>query len=206
MNYIAIDFETAACRMDSACALGLVKFDPEGEILSSWYSLVRPPVLQFADVCTAVHHLSPIDISRSPTMKDLWPDIESFIGDEALVAHNAQFDMNVLRHTLAAWGITVPRYKYYCTLSLSRKLWKGRRSYKLTSLAEDLGWEYDAHNALADAEVCGKLFSRLCGEVLFDDAIAERFFSRIYKKGETHRLPETLVPPSVSYQGEGSLF
>ena len=30
MNYVAIDFETAACRMDSACALGLVRFDSEG--------------------------------------------------------------------------------------------------------------------------------------------------------------------------------
>ena len=103
--------------------------------------------------------------------------------------------MNVLRHTLVAWDLGVPPYKYFCTLSLSRKLWKGRRSYKLTSLAEDLGWEYDAHNALADAETCGKLFSRLCGEVLFDDNVAARFFSRIYKKGEKHVFPETLESP-----------
>ena len=67
MNYVAIDFETAACRMDSACALGLVRFDSEGEKLDSWYSLIRPPVLQFDDVCTQVHHLSPIEISKAPT-------------------------------------------------------------------------------------------------------------------------------------------
>lgn len=195
MDYVAIDFETAACRMDSACALGLVRFDSEGEILDSWYSLIRPPVLQFDDVCTQVHHLSPIEISKAPTLLDLWPEISGFIKNDPLVAHNAQFDMNVLRHTLVAWDLGVPPYKYFCTLSLSRKLWKGRRSYKLTSLAEDLGWEYDAHNALADAETCGKLFSRLCGEVLFDDNVAARFFSRIYKKGEKHVFPETLESP-----------
>ena len=195
MNYVAIDFETAACRMDSACALGLVRFDSEGTELESWYSLIRPPVLQFDDVCTQVHHLSPIDITKAPTLKELWPEIREFIKNDPLVAHNAKFDMNVLRHTLVAWDLDVPSYKYFCTLSLSRKLWKGRRSYKLTSLAEDMGWEYDAHNALADAEVCGKLFSRLCGEVLYNDDVAARFFSRIYKKGEKHVFPETLESP-----------
>ena len=195
MNYVAIDFETAACRMDSACALGLVRFDSEGTELESWYSLIRPPVLQFDDVCTQVHHLSPLDITKAPTLKELWPEIREFIKNDPLVAHNAQFDMNVLRHTLVAWDLDVPSYKYFCTLSLSRKLWKGRRSYKLTSLAEDMGWEYDAHNALADAEVCGKLFSRLCGEVLYNDDVADRFFSRIYKKGEKHVFPETLESP-----------
>ena len=195
MNYVAIDFETAACRMDSACALGLVRFDSEGTELESWYSLIRPPVLQFDDVCTQVHHLSPLDITKAPTLKELWPEIREFIKNDPLVAHNAQFDMNVLRHTLVAWDLDVPSYKYFCTLSLSRNLWKGRRSYKLTSLAEDMGWEYDAHNALADAEVCGKLFSRLCGEVLYNDDVAARFFSRIYKKGEKHVFPETLESP-----------
>ena len=195
MNYVAIDFETAACRMDSACALGLVRFDSEGTELESWYSLIRPPVLQFDDVCTQVHHLSPLDITKAPTLKELWPEIREFIKNDPLVAHNAQFDMNVLRHTLVAWDLDVPSYEYFCTLSLSRKLWKGRRSYKLTSLAEDMGWEYDAHNALADAEVCGKLFSRLCGEVLYNDDVAARFFSRIYKKGEKHVFPETLESP-----------
>ncbi|MGN1190345.1 MAG: 3'-5' exonuclease [Candidatus Ornithospirochaeta sp.] len=201
MNYVAIDFETAACRMDSACALGLVRFDCEGEELDSWYSLIRPPVLQFDDVCTQVHHLSPIDISKAPTLLELWPEIKGFIKNDPLVAHNAQFDMNVLRHTLSAWGLEVPPYKYFCTLSLSRKLWKGKRSYKLTSLAEELGWEYDAHNALADAEICGRLFSRLCGEALFNDNVASRFFSRIYKKGEKHVFPETLTSPY-----KGTLF
>ena len=195
MNYVAIDFETAACRMDRACALGFVRFDSEGTELESWYSLIRPPVLQFDDVCTQVHHLSPLDITKAPTLKELWPEIREFIKNDPLVAHNAQFDMNVLRHTLVAWDLDVPSYKYFCTLSLSRKLWKGRRSYKLTSLAEDMGWEYDAHNALADAEVCGKLFSRLCGEVLYNDDVAARFFSRIYKKGEKHVFPETLESP-----------
>ncbi|MBQ0070559.1 MAG: 3'-5' exoribonuclease, partial [Spirochaetales bacterium] len=110
MEYCAIDFETASCLMDSACAIGLVKFDAEGTILDSYYSLVRPPVLRFDPICTSVHHLDPFDISAAPVFKDLWPEIKAFIGNLPLVAHNAQFDMNVLRHTLSSWGLETPPY------------------------------------------------------------------------------------------------
>ncbi len=192
MEYVAIDFETASILRDSACSIGLVRFSEDGEKKDSFYSLIRPPVLRFDPVCTAVHHLDPCEISSSPTFSDLWGDISSFIGTSPLVAHNAQFDMGVLSHTLHSWNLGCPGYRYFCTLSLSRKLWKGKPSYRLTALAEELGWEYDAHNALEDALVCGRLFSRLCGDVLFSDEASERFFSRLYKRGEKHRYPERL--------------
>ena len=192
MEYTAIDFETASILRDSACSIGLVRFNEDGESTDSYYSLIRPPVLRFDPVCTAVHHLDPYEIAKAPTFRDIWNEIDDFIGSRPLVAHNAQFDMGVLSHTLHSWGLECPQYYYYCTLSLSRKLWKGKPSYRLTSLASELGWEYDAHNALADALICGRLFSRLCGEVLFSDEMTRSFFSRIYKKGEKHRFPEKL--------------
>lgn len=192
MEYVAIDFETASALRDSACSVGLVRFDEEGREKDRFYSLICPPVLRFDAVCTAVHHLDSDKICLSPTFRDLWPDISSFIGESPLVAHNAQFDMGVLKHTLHTWNIECPRYDYYCTLSLSRKLWKGKESYRLTYLMNELGWEYDAHNALADATACGHLFYRLCSDVLISDELMSRFFSRIYHKGEKHRYPERL--------------
>ncbi len=197
MEYVAIDFETASVLRDSACSIGLVLFDCEGEVRDTYYSLIRPPVLRFDPVCTAVHHLSSSDIISSPSFNELWCAISSFIGSRPLVAHNAQFDMGVLSHTLSSWGLECPQYDYYCTLSLSRKLWKGRDSYRLTALAEELGWSYNAHNALEDAVVCGRLFQRLCGDALLDDGLSSRFFSRIYKKGEKHRYPEKLKPVTL---------
>ncbi len=192
MEYVAIDFETASVLRDSACSIGLVCFNEEGEEKDRFYSLIKPPVLRFDDACFSVHHLDPGAISSSPTFSELWCDISSFIGERPLVAHNAQFDMGVLAHTLHSWNIECPKYEYYDTLSLARKLWKGRESYRLTSLAENMGWRYDAHNALADAETCGMLFYRLCGDVLISPDMTRSFFSRIYKKGEKHRYPERL--------------
>ena len=183
MQYVALDFETASSRADSACSIGLVKMDEEGYVIDTYYSLVRPPVLIFDPICTAIHKLDSIDIAKAPTFKEQWPQIRSFIGDLPLVAHNAPFDIRVLRATLEAWGLEVPCNEYYCTLSLSRKLWKGKQSYKLTYLSSEFGWEYDAHNALEDALMCGRIFSKLCGSYLLSCDMMDKFFKRIYKKG-----------------------
>ena len=199
MQYVALDFETASSRADSACSIGLVKMDEEGYVIDTYYSLVRPPVLIFDPICTAIHKLDSIDIAKAPTFKEQWPQIRSFIGDLPLVAHNAPFDIRVLRATLEAWGLEVPCNEYYCTLSLSRKLWKGKQSYKLTYLSSEFGWEYDAHNALEDALMCGRIFSKLCGSYLLSCDMMDKFFKRIYKKGSN------CFPKRVR-EMEGNLF
>ena len=182
MKYVAIDFETASASSESACSVGLVKMDEEGGVLDRFYTLLSPKRLEFDPRCFAIHHLNPIEIASSPSIAAVWPEMKEFIGSLPLVAHNAAFDITVLRASLASWGIESCHNDYYCTLSLARKLWKNRRSYSLTALAEDLGWIYEAHNALADSEICGRLFARLCGTALYDDETARRFFLRIYKR------------------------
>lgn len=188
MRYVAIDFETASGAMDSACAVGLVRMDEEGCILDEYSSLIRPRNAAFDSRCFSVHHLDPISVLSAPSAADVWPVMREFIGDLPLVAHNAEFDISVLRSTLASWGIEPCHNRYYCTLSLARKVWKGRHGYSLSAIASDLGWEYRAHDALEDSRICGRLFSRLCGTALFDDDVAERFFQRIYRKGEYPRI------------------
>ena len=191
MRYVAIDFETASSSPDSACSIGLVRMDEEGLVLDRYYSLIRPKEPRFDPYCFAVHHLDPVSILAAPTMKDIWSDVRDFIGTLPLVAHNAQFDVSVLRNTLASWEIEPVHNEYYCTLSLARKLWKGRPSYRLTALAEAFGWEYEAHNALADSEICGRLFSRLCGEHLYSDEEAGKFFRAVYKEKKS-RFPRNV--------------
>ena len=73
----------------------------------------------------------------------------------------------------------------------ARKLWKGRPSYKLTSLASAFGWEYEAHNALADSEICGRLFSMLCKGHIYTDEDARRFFHMVYKSRKS-AFPRTI--------------
>ena len=184
MEFVAIDFETASRRADSACSIGLVRMDGDGNIVDSFYSLICPPDLYFDPACTAVHKLNHEDVIMAPKFDELWPDIVAFISTDPLVAHNARFDIGVLRACIERYNLPAIHNDYYCTLALSRKLWKGRPSYKLTSLASSMGLIYNAHNALDDASTCGRLFAALCGDNLIDPLLLNRFFSRIYPNSD----------------------
>ena len=43
MNFVTIDFETANNMPQSACSIGLAKFDEEGKVVDTFYSLIKPP-------------------------------------------------------------------------------------------------------------------------------------------------------------------
>ena len=192
MEYCAIDFETASRWPESACSIGLVRMDGDGDVIDRFYSLICPKVPIFDPFCTEIHHLSEEDILTAPTIAEIADDIKAFIADSPLVAHNAQFDIKVLNASLASWGLDPVMNPYFCTLSLARKVMKGEPSYRLTALAQRFGWEYDAHNALADSEICGKLFKKLCGDALLDEKDAEAFFRNLYKerKGRYPKIPQ----------------
>lgn len=170
MEYVAIDFETANTAPDSACSVGLVRFDEEGRVVDSYTSLIRPPVLYFDPVCVAVHGLNASDCRWERRFDEVLKDMVPFIGDDPLVAHNAAFDMRVLRSSAAAYGVQLPNWEYYCTLALSRRMLPGR-SHKLGELVCNyLETVYDAHVASSDAEMCGRLFGRLLAGKLYDKA------------------------------------
>jgi DNA polymerase-3 subunit epsilon len=157
MNFIAIDFETAKYSRESACSVGLVKF-LDGKAADTFYSLIRPPVLYIRPEFTGIHGLTIEDVRDAPDFAELWKSgIRSFIGGLPLAAHNAVFDMGVLRAALEWYELSIPPLKYFCTLKLARAAWPDLQSHALTALGEHFGIIYDAHNALEDAQTCGAI-------------------------------------------------
>ena len=155
MNFIAIDFETAKYSRESACSMGLVKF-LDGKVVDTFYSLICPPVLYIRPEFTDIHGLTVEDVRDAPSFAELWESsLHPFIGDLPLAAHNAAFDMGVLRATLEWYEQPLPPLRCFCTLKLARAAWPELKSHALTSMGEHFGITYDAHNALEDAQTCG---------------------------------------------------
>ena len=164
MDFIAIDFETAYRAKESALSIGLVKY-LDGVKTDSYYSLIKPPENYILPEFTAIHGLTIDDVKDAPAFDKIWCDVKEFIGELPLVAHNAGFDINVLCGTLNYYKIPVPHLKYFDSLILSRKIWPDLVSHKLTSLGSHFGIEYDAHNALADADTCAKIIMLALNEL-----------------------------------------
>ncbi len=79
-DFIAIDFETATGKPESAISVGLVKYRNYKPV-SSYYSLIRPPNLYIRPDFTDIHGLTVDDIRDAPDFGYLWKnEIKRFIG------------------------------------------------------------------------------------------------------------------------------
>jgi DNA polymerase III subunit epsilon len=115
-----------------------------------------------------------------------------------VVAHNASFDMSVLRYVLNVYGIDYPNLKYACTWMMSKKTWPGLISYKLDYISRQLGVGFKHHNALEDAYACSEIARasyKLNSASSFDDLLVKLGIScgRLYTNG--------YIPSSI--KGEG---
>ena len=156
MKAIAIDFETANERRESACAVGLAWIE-DGAVTRRAYSLVRPPEMRFSSGNVRVHGIRPADVVDAPSLAAALAPHMGEIASTILVAHNAGFDIGVLRAGLAAHGIAAPRLRYLCTRAIARGAWPGERSYGLAALGEKLRLRFRHHHALEDAEACARV-------------------------------------------------
>ena len=158
LNFTAIDFETANSSSASACSVGLVKV-ANGRVVDKTYWLIRPPIGhdEFWEWNTRIHGIVAEDVVDALLWAEQLADLVAFADGDALVAHNAGFDMGVIRGACQASLIDTPEFSYACSLLIARKTYH-LDSYRLPSAAMAAGFEdFEHHNALADAEACAAI-------------------------------------------------
>ena len=156
MNFVAIDFETANRYRNSACSMALVTVE-NGKVTDTVYKLIRPPELTFDYWNIRIHGITAKDVVDQPTFAELWDEIKPLLENKIVIAHNAAFDISVLRSILNEYGLEHPMFKHACTVDLSKKVWPGQESYKLSSLAEKFSLSFNHHHALDDAKTCARV-------------------------------------------------
>lgn len=153
---IAIDFETANEMMSSACALGIAIIDGS-KITAAKHWLIKPPELRFNYFNSCLHGITAKDVEKKPEFYRIWPSIRKYLEGNIIIAHNAGFDMTVLKSVLRVYQIEIPELYYTCTVCLSRKVWAGFDNYRLNTVAENLEISFQHHNAKEDACACASI-------------------------------------------------
>ena len=157
-RYIAFDVETPNRYNNRMSAIGIAVVE-DGRIADSFYSLVDPeqPFDWFNTQLTGIDSEA---VAGAPTFYELWPQIEPLLSSGVLVAHNAPFDMGVLRKCLRAYGVEwrdqVPGL---CTVLMGRRLLPGV-SHRLNDLCAYYGIELDHHRADSDSLACARILIR----------------------------------------------
>ncbi len=165
MRYVAFDVETPNQRNDRMSAIGITVVECsdsrplEGELTDYFYSYVNPQT-RFDRFNTWLTKIDASTVKDAPSFPELWSTLEPILSDGILVAHNAQFDMGVLKSCLIYYGIrwksSVP---YCCTVQMGRHLLPGM-SHKLDSLCEYYGIFLDHHHAGSDSRACAEILTR----------------------------------------------
>ncbi len=157
IDFVAIDFETANKLANSACSLAAVTVE-DGRIVKRGYSLIKPPFMNFDDECIEVHGIQPQEVLGKPTFDKLWPVIyEKHLKGKLVIAHNAKFDIGVLRATLRHYELEWPEFNFACTVQISRKVWPDLYNHRLNTVGSFLGISFQHHQALDDAQTCARI-------------------------------------------------
>ncbi len=158
LDFTAIDFETANNSAASACSVGMVKVR-DGRVVDTASWLIRPPFGHdgFLEWNVRIHGIMEVDVADALLWAEQLPDLIAFAENDILVAHNAGFDMGVIRAACQASYLPTPTFDYLCSLQVARKTYH-LDSYRLPVAAMAAGFDdFTHHNALADSEACAAI-------------------------------------------------
>ncbi len=112
---VAFDVETPNYNNDRMCSIGICIIE-HGEIVQSQHILVNPEC-DFDYRNIQIHGITPSDVAEAPTFPEIWEAIAPFFRENLVAAHNATFDLCVLRKVLQAYGICESLVYYVDTLT-----------------------------------------------------------------------------------------
>lgn len=159
--YSIVDIETTGngYKGSKITEISIFRFDGE-QIVDEYTTLVNPEssIPAFITNLTGITNAM---VRTAPKFYEIAKKVHEFTKDTIFVAHNVNFDYNIIRAEFKSLGFDFRRKKL-CTVRLSRKIIPGLNSYSLGNICSAEGIHIaDRHRAKGDAEATVELFKRL---------------------------------------------
>ncbi|WP_117880442.1 exonuclease domain-containing protein [Aureibaculum luteum] len=161
MKYAIVDIETTGLGAKGNKITEISIFVHDGkQVIKEFTTLVNPE----SSISYKISGLTGITnemVRKAPKFHEIAKDVIEYTEDCIFVAHNVNFDFNVIKHELQELGAEFKRKKL-CTIRLARKLIPGQRSYSLGALCTSLGIHIkNRHRARGDAKATVILLEKL---------------------------------------------
>jgi DNA polymerase-3 subunit epsilon len=159
--YAIVDIETTggSSRIEKITEIAIYQYDGE-KITGEFTSLINPErnIPYFITNLTGITNEM---VEGAPKFYEIAKKIIEYTEDRVFVAHSARFDYSFIRQEFKSLGYNFKR-SILDTVTLSRKLLPGHRSYSLGNICRDLKIEINGrHRAGGDAMATVRLFERL---------------------------------------------
>ena len=159
MIFSIIDVETTGYPKNKITDISIFSTDGKS-IIKEFHSLVNPLTTIPRNI-TRLTGISNETVKDAPMFFEIAKEVLENTRESIFVAHNVNFDYNVIKNEYKELGYTFKRKKL-CTVKLSRKIIPGHKSYSLGKLCSDLKIPiHGRHRAKGDAFATFKLFKLL---------------------------------------------
>lgn len=156
---VFFDLETTgvSAARDRITDIGAVRVFPDGTREERQW-LVNPGV-RIPYHIEALTGISDRMVAAAPRFEALAAEVDAWLGDDLLVAHNATFDIGFTRESFARAGVVRP-LPHVCSVRVARKLMPTLKSRSLDALSQhhNLAFAGRRHRALPDAELLARMW------------------------------------------------
>ena len=172
-DFICIDLETTGLnpKRDRIIEIGAVKVR-KGQVVDTFQQLIDPKQ-QLEERVEELTGISSKELEGQPTIQQILPRLQEFLGEDVLLGHRVLFDYSFLKRSFTNEKISFER-KGIDTLKLARQFVTDCESKKLESLCKHYEITHQAHRALGDAQATVELYQILTERYYNEDAFVPK--------------------------------
>lgn len=200
--YAVIDIETTGGSARHERITEVAVYIHDGARIVDEYSTLINPERNIPYFITSLTGITNEMVEDAPKFFEVAKKIVELTEGNVFVAHNARFDYSFIRQEFGMLGYNFKR-PLLDTVSLSRKLMPGHKSYSLGNLCTDLGIEIKGrHRASGDAMATVRLLEMLLEKdkaLKTGSLVKNRKAAKLHPALEMSRLAEIPEEPGIYY-------
>lgn len=178
-NYTVIDLETTGFdpQFDEIIEMSAIKVR-DNKIVDTFSQLVNC-TNEINDFIVSLTGITKNDTNNAEETEIVLKEFISFIGEDIIIGHNVNFDINFLYDNTIKYFNKPIRNDYVDTLRIARYTITNLKHHRLENLCEFYNIDYmNAHRALSDAEITLNVYIKLKNE--FNNFDFEKYTSKNY--------------------------
>ena len=181
-TFVVFDIETTGLDSlsNEIIEIGALKVK-DGKVVDTFDHLIKPshPINDFITNLTGITNEM---VETAETIEEVLTQFINFIGDNILMGHNVNFDINFVYDHAEKYNNHILNNDFIDTLRLARKLLPELSHHRLSDLADYYNIDKTGHHrALKDVEMTLEVYNHLVEEILNQYGNIDNFKKQIYK-------------------------
>ncbi len=170
-DYVVLDLETTGLspKDDEIIEIGAIKVQ-NGQTVEHFQTLCKPcyEIDEFIEKTTGITNEM---LSNAPNISDVLEDFMLFLGENIVVGHNVNFDINFVYDTTVKYMGKPFQNDFVDTMRIARRILPELPHHRLSDIVEHYGIKQEtAHRALADCICTFECFEKMKEDIAKDDS------------------------------------